>query len=159
MLKAPKKKNEVVVGKESSAMSKSKNKLKKLARKREEEREKMRDDGVVEISMDEVLILPEGAGAPSAAEAKALGTDRETSKAGGMLGASIVPGGEDEDDDAMVEIEEQELALEMKVKGSTRENGGVRAFQQRDLVALAFAGDNVVQVTRFAFLPFSISQR
>ena len=144
MLKAPKKKNEVVVGKESSVMSKSKNKLKKLARKREEEREKMKDDGVVEISMDEVLTLPEGGGAPSAAEAGAPGTNKGTSKTGG----SSVPAGEDdEDDEAISEVEQQELALEMKVKGSTRENGGVRAFQQRDLVALAFAGDNVVQVT------------
>ena len=40
---------------------------------------------------------------------------------------------DDEDDDSSVEV-------------GTQEANGIKAFEQRDLVAVAFAGDNVVQV-------------
>ena len=50
----------------------------------------------------------------------------------------------DEDEsDSNSEVEVQERALTLKGKG--KENG-IKAFEQRDLIALAFAGDNVVQV-------------
>jgi U3 small nucleolar RNA-associated protein 14 len=45
------------------------------------------------------------------------------------------------DSDVDSEIEAQEQQIKAKGKGQ-----GVKAFEQRDLVALAFAGDNVVQV-------------
>ena len=59
-IKLTKKTNEVVVQKESKALDKSKNKLKKKARKREEvvHDEIAKEDGVVEISLDNVLTLP-----------------------------------------------------------------------------------------------------
>ncbi|KAJ8688838.1 hypothetical protein PTI98_013583 [Pleurotus ostreatus] len=48
----------------------------------------------------------------------------------------------DDDSDANSEVEEQEKMISAKQNGG--KNGQI-AFQQRDLVALAFAGDNVVQ--------------
>lgn len=47
----------------------------------------------------------------------------------------------DDDDEVHSEVEEQER-LEAKGKGRAK---GVKAFEQRELVARAFAGDNVVQ--------------
>lgn len=52
---------------------------------------------------------------------------------------------DDSDSDANSELEEQELAAAAKGKRKGKANG-VKALEQRDLVALAFAGDNVVQV-------------
>ncbi|KAG6901574.1 hypothetical protein C0995_010342 [Termitomyces sp. Mi166 len=46
-----------------------------------------------------------------------------------------------DDDDGNSEVEAQEKALELKGKGKAKLP---QAFEQRDLVALAFAGDNVV---------------
>ncbi|KAJ7638698.1 Utp14-domain-containing protein [Roridomyces roridus] len=48
----------------------------------------------------------------------------------------------DEDDDADSEVDAQEQALKTQAKGKKAD---VKAFEQRDLVALAFAGDNVVR--------------
>ena len=50
------------------------------------------------------------------------------------------------------EIEAQEMDLNQKGKGKSK---GVKAFEQRELVARAFAGDNVVQVyfASYIFLP------
>jgi U3 small nucleolar RNA-associated protein 14 len=90
--KAPRKKNEVVVDKNSSTVDKSKHKLNK--------------------------------------QSKALSSNT----------AVEAPS---DDSDAHSEIEEQEKALSQKGKGKSK---GVKAFEQRDLVARAFAGDNVVQV-------------
>ncbi|TFK39375.1 Utp14 protein-domain-containing protein [Crucibulum laeve] len=132
-IKAPKKSNEVVVGKDSKAAEKSKNKLKKEARKREEVREKAKDDAAVEISMDTVLSVP----GPSS-------SSRQKDK----KGEAKQPVQDAEDDsDANSEVEAQEKALDAKGKGKGKGKGkakGPRAFEQRDLVALAFAGDNVV---------------
>ena len=44
--------------KDCKASDKSKNKLKEQARKREEEREIAKENGVVEISLDKILTLP-----------------------------------------------------------------------------------------------------
>ncbi|KAJ7252701.1 Utp14 protein-domain-containing protein [Mycena haematopus] len=52
--------------------------------------------------------------------------------------------GDDEDDDANSEVDAQEQALQLKKQGKAGK-AGVKAFEQRDLVALAFAGDNVVR--------------
>lgn len=127
-VKAPRKKNELVVGKDSSASTKSKNKLKKMAKKREEEKEKKQDDAVVEISADNVLNL-DGASSQPAVKKTA--------------GRQALASGADDDDDTHSEIEAQEKALDLKGKGRAK---GPKAFEQRDLVALAFAGDNVVHV-------------
>ncbi|KDQ62895.1 hypothetical protein JAAARDRAFT_202438 [Jaapia argillacea MUCL 33604] len=124
---APRKKNEVVVAKESASVDKSKNKLRKRMKKREEEKEKAKEDALVEISMDDVLVIDKPGASTSTTESekkKAQEPRRE--------------GSEDENGDS--EVEEQEKALERKGK-----KGGVKPFEQRDLVARAFAGDNVVQ--------------
>lgn len=121
------KKNSVVVGKDSNALDKAKHKLKKQVGKGREEREKAMDDATVEISMNNVLVLP-------------------SANAGSTLKASKIKanGGDAEEDgsDAASEIEAQEMALLEKKKGPN----GLKVLEQRDLVALAFAGDNVVQV-------------
>ena len=133
------KRNEVRVHKDANALTKSSNKLKKQTEKHQEERERVRDDAVLEIDVDNVLTIPEPP-APSAPEKK--------SKRRGKKGASKASSGptstahdEGDESDVPSEIEDQERAVEGK-KGSK----GVQAFQQRELVALAFAGDNVVQV-------------
>ena len=122
--KVSKKVNAVVVGKDSKAADKSKNKLKKQASKREEQREKEKDDAVVEISMDHVLTLASS-----------------IKPSGPKVTATPAADSADDSDDSEIEAQESALDLKGKVNGS-----GLKAFEQRDLVALAFAGDNVVQV-------------
>ncbi|KAF8817622.1 small-subunit processome [Phlegmacium glaucopus] len=130
IVKTNKKANEVVVQKGSEALDKSKNKLKKRARKREEEREKVRGDEFVEVSLDHVLTLPTGPSGSSPSE--------PVGKTGQQ--PPIVHADEDESD-GNSEVEAQE---NVTLKGNGKVNG-IKAFAQRDLVALAFAGDNIVQ--------------
>ena len=135
-VKLTKKTNEAVVQKDSKALDKSKNKLKKHARKREEEREIAKEDGVVEISLDQVLTLPSAPSSSSPSEPVGK-TDQKASQP-----APVVQVDESESD-SNSEVEAQEAALTLKGK---RKASGIKAFEQRDLVAVAFAGDNVVQV-------------
>ncbi|TFK56541.1 Utp14-domain-containing protein [Heliocybe sulcata] len=125
--KGPRRKNEIVVSKGSSSIEKSRHKVRKETLKQTDVKEQVQDDAVVEISMDDVLTLT-GAG-PSKKPSGSLRAPEQDAAA--------------DDSDANSEIEEQEKALERKAIG--RKNKGARAFEQRDLVALAFAGDNVVQ--------------
>ena len=126
------KKNEAIVHKDSSVLAKSANKLKKQRAKGETER--ARDDAVLEIDVDNVLTIPDPHAIGSSAQNNAKGTRRQSS-----------PGADrpanDSDSDVNSEIEEQEKLETRDVNAK-----GVKAFQQRDLVALAFAGDNVVEV-------------
>jgi U3 small nucleolar RNA-associated protein 14 len=138
-MKAPRKKNEILLSKESTALTKSKNKLKKQVKKREDEKEKTKDDAVVEISMDNVLSLGGEASAPTPAT-KSAQEKATTSRKGSMTDGATA----DDDSDVNSEVEAQEIALDMKGKAKTK---GLKAFEQRDLVALAFAGDNVVHVS------------
>ncbi|KAF9478917.1 Utp14-domain-containing protein [Pholiota conissans] len=136
--KPAKKANEVMVGKDSKPAEKAKNKLKKVAQKKVEERERAKDDAVVDISLDDVL------GSTSASAALRIsGTQSE--KKGNKVAVQLSSAGanqlEDSDDDN-IELKAQEQALMAKGKGKAN---GVKAFEQRDLVALAFAGDNVVR--------------
>ncbi|KAG7088812.1 hypothetical protein E1B28_012772 [Marasmius oreades] len=117
--KAPRKKNEVVVEKDSSVMSKSKNKLKKQAKKAEIDKAKAKDDAVVEIQTDTIL------SATAKGKAKAPSSAEEG----------------DDDSDVNSEVDAQEAALLKKGK----KGKGPTAFEQRDLVARAFAGDSVVK--------------
>lgn len=128
-------------------MIKSKNKLKKLARKRGEEKEKAVDDAVVEISMDNVLTL-NGKSTSDASQTSATPGPKRSlagSSKGKLSRASLAVAHEDmnDDDDTNSETEAQEKALELKGKSKAKLP---QAFEQRDLVALAFAGDNVVHV-------------
>lgn len=144
-IKAPRKANEIVVGKDSKALDKSKNKLKKKAQKREEEREKAKEDAVLEISMDNVLTLSSiPVSSVSSNPTPVPKKEKKQKKKEALNNGGVATGGNDDDSDANSEVEAQEMALELKDKGKAN---GVKAFQQRDLVALAFAGDNVVQVS------------
>lgn len=139
-IKAPKKNNEIVVGKDSTAMTKWKNKLKKIARKRGDEKAKTIDDAVVEISADKVLMLPSPKTSPVTSTNKPAAPVKKASRPP-STSVDHPGGGDDDDDDVHSEVEEQEKALSNKGKAVRH------AFEQRDLVALAFAGDNVVHVS------------
>ena len=137
--KVSKKANEVVVSKDSKAADKSKNKLKKAALRKGGEQEKAKDDTVLEISLDTVL---------ASSSTTVLSSSKAPLKAnltsGKAAGMNLTLDEDDSDDsDANLEIEAQEKALDLKGKGRAN---GIKAFEQRDLVALAFAGDNVVSV-------------
>ena len=145
-------KNEVVVSKDSKAAEKSKNKLRKLASKRGEEKGKAKDDATLVIETGKVLILSNSvtvSGKKNSSKSCVSVTPRsgERTKRQSKTETKVETKGvttEDAgdiggDSDTNSEIEAQERALEAKSRG-------VKAFQQRDLVALAFAGDNVVQV-------------
>jgi U3 small nucleolar RNA-associated protein 14 len=122
------KRKEIVISKDSSARDKSKHKLRKQVLKTGEEQEKARTDAELEISVDNVLL-------PAVASASAKGKGKTKKSAA----PDAVDNKNDEHDS---EVEFQEQLLQRKVKKSG-------AFQQRDLVAAAFAGDNVVQVSHF----------
>lgn len=124
------KKQEVAVSKNSATAEKSKNKLRKKAQKQQEERLKAKEDAAVDISMANVMTLGSSSSAgPS--QPKAKPANGKTSQHD-----------DDDDSDANSEVEEQERVLDRKRK---RKANGVKAFEQRDLVARAFAGDNVVR--------------
>ncbi|KAH8991945.1 Utp14-domain-containing protein [Lactarius akahatsu] len=110
------KKNEVAVSKGSDSVAKAKNKLRKRQRETEDEVAKARDDAVLEITPADLLL----ASSQSSRRTRARTSDSNS----------------DEDD----EVEEQEERL--KRKGAGRK---YNAFEQKDLVTMAFAGDNVVE--------------
>ncbi|KAG1747704.1 Utp14 protein-domain-containing protein [Suillus lakei] len=116
------KRSEVLVQKGSDALAKSTNKLKKRVTKAGEEQERIRDDAVLEIDASN-------------------GKEKEKPK-NDSVAVQISPADAD-DSDGHSEVEEQEHVLEKKRQGS--KGKGVTAFKQRELVSLAFAGDNVVQ--------------
>ncbi|KAH9049529.1 Utp14-domain-containing protein [Lactarius hengduanensis] len=110
------KKSEVAVSKGSDSVAKAKNKLRKRQRETEDEVAKARDDAVLEITPADLLLAP--------------------SQGSRRTRAGTSDSNSDEDD----EVEEQEERL--KRKGAGRK---YNAFEQRDLVTMAFAGDNVVE--------------
>ena len=111
------KKNEVAVSKDSTSAVKAKNKLRKKQRETKDEVAKLQDDGVLEISPADVLVAS-------------------------FKGHKQVQPAEDSSD-GDDEVEEQEEKLKQKGKNPGRT---LHAFQQRELVTRAFAGDNVVEV-------------
>ncbi|KAI0652546.1 Utp14 protein-domain-containing protein [Trametes meyenii] len=130
-------KHEIAISRESAAAEKSKNKLRKRVKKRLEEKEKAQEDAAVDISLSTVMTL-DGGDKPAASkigQSSKLGPASEGK-------ARAAQASDDSDSDANSEVEEQERALARKGKGK---GNGLKAFEQRDLVALAFAGDNVVQ--------------
>ncbi|KAI0354648.1 Utp14-domain-containing protein [Trametes cingulata] len=134
-------KHEIAISKESAAAEKSKNKLRKRVQKRLEEKEKAQEDAAVDISLTTVITLADGNEAgPSKAGQSSKATPKSASAAKGK--ARATESDDDSDSEANSEVEEQEKAHARKGKGKAN---GVKAFEQRDLVALAFAGDNVVQ--------------
>lgn len=140
--KVVKKINEVVVSKDSKGLDKSKHKLKKQAQKREEAREKAQDDATVDISLDATLA---STSKPASRSSSVQPTPKAKSTTSEKKAAVQDISESDDSDDDNVEIDAQEHALIAKNKGKAA--NGIKAFEQRDLVALAFAGDNVVQVS------------
>ncbi|KAF7356690.1 Utp14-domain-containing protein [Mycena venus] len=118
--KAPRAKNDIVVSKDSKAMDKARHKLAKSEKKLDKTAVAVaRDDEIVEIEMDKIL----GAGEP-----------REQKGSKAQSQNTAVDDGDDEDVNS--EVDAQEQALQLKKKGKAGK-GGVQAFEQRDLVALA----------------------
>ncbi|THH10407.1 hypothetical protein EW145_g1352 [Phellinidium pouzarii] len=119
--------------------------LQKQLKKGAEERERETDDAVVEISAADVLVLNDPKktvdstsivtavnGAINDDDKKNKKEKKKPKKEKGKESLHT-----DEDVDVNSEVEEQETAL---TKGEK-----VKAFEQRELVARAFAGDNVVR--------------
>jgi U3 small nucleolar RNA-associated protein 14 len=111
------KKNDIAVSKESTNAVKAKNKLRKRQRETKGEMAKNQDDGVLEISPTDLLV------------ASSKGSRQAE------------PGSYSSDGDTEVEEQEDRLKRRGKIAGGTK-----HAFEQRELVARAFAGDNVIQV-------------
>ena len=147
------KRNEVCVHKDADALTKSLNKLKKQTGKHADERERARDDAVLEIDANNVLTIPEPP-APSVSGKKNKAKTRQGVAKASAGPSSTAQDARADDSDVPSEVEEQERAAEGKSAGK-----GVQAFQQRDLVALAFAGDNVVQVRESRSLSLQVLTR
>ncbi|KAH0837758.1 Utp14 protein-domain-containing protein [Lanmaoa asiatica] len=125
---------------DADTLTKSSNKLKRQTEKHEDERERARDDAVLEIDANNVLTIPEPP-VPVASGKKRKGKARAREDVAKASAGPTNPAHDEGDgSDVPSEVEEQERAVEEKNAGK-----GVQAFKQRDLVALAFAGDNVVQ--------------
>ncbi|KAL5535897.1 hypothetical protein ACEPAF_3991 [Sanghuangporus sanghuang] len=146
-MKVTRRKNELVVGRNVTRERKSEILMQKKKSKGTEEREIERDDAVVEISTDEVLLLRStdevaektGSCGPShpANEIAQEGNKRKDKKKDRKDKAKAERQPEDDDSEGNSELEEQEAALKKGKKITT--------FEQRELVARAFAGDNVIR--------------
>ena len=125
------------MGKSSGLAEKSKNRLRKHQDKHTTEREKAKDDAVVEISVNTILNLQ-----------REESEHANTPPVSGAEVSALADADSDEDSGANSEVEEQEQRLteKRKGKGKAKARGAVKPFAQRDLVSLAFAGDKVVQV-------------
>ncbi|KAG2107854.1 Utp14 protein-domain-containing protein, partial [Suillus cothurnatus] len=135
------KRSEVLVQKGSDALAKSTNKLKKRIAKGGEEKERIRDDAVLEIDANNVLTSSTPGVINTKHKLKGTGKGKEKSM-DDSIAVHISPADAD-DSDGHSEVDEQERTLERKRQGG--KGKGVAAFKQRELVSLAFAGDNVVQ--------------
>lgn len=122
------------IGKESGTADKSRNKLRKRAQKRQEEKEKGREDAVVDVEMGDVMTL-----------GKKDAKSKPKREGGKEKALHKLEGDDDEDGESEVEAQEDALQHQGKSKGKGK-GKDVQAFQQRELVARAFAGDNVVRV-------------
>ncbi|KAF8310820.1 Utp14-domain-containing protein [Clavulina sp. PMI_390] len=127
--KLSRKRNETLVSKDSGADAKSQAALKKQLARSQDALDREADDALVEIDVDvEAGFIPAPAEPEPAPKANA-----GKSKAKGKKKATVVDGAYQDSDDEMDE--------DAPAQGSN----GVKAFKQRDLVALAFAGDNVIE--------------
>lgn len=137
--KIAKRRNELLIGKDATRIQKSADALHKRMQKTEEERERQNDDVIVEITLDDTLKISgnDNTRANPLANGTALDKKKKKKSKKKDAGRNIEPS-EVNETDVDSEIEEQEAAL--------RKGGKVKAFEQRELVARAFAGDNVVQV-------------
>jgi U3 small nucleolar RNA-associated protein 14 len=139
-----KKKHEVTVYKTSSEADKSKNKLRKRSKKRGEEKEKTKSDSAVNIEMSNVMTLEKGILSTAGATIDSLNFKHKTAR----IETTACEG---DDSDVHSEAEAQEV-LASSCKGKGRQSNNIQALQQRELIARAFAGDNVVQVWLLPFI-------
>ncbi|KAI0307649.1 small-subunit processome [Multifurca ochricompacta] len=109
-------KSEVAISKESSSVIKAKNKLRKRRREIKDEVAKIQDDAALEISPGDLLV--------------ALSKISQQAASG------------DCSSDGIAEVEEPVERFKRKVKASSRP---YNESEQRELVSMAFAGDNVVE--------------
>jgi U3 small nucleolar RNA-associated protein 14 len=107
----------------SSLTLKSKAALKKQLARTKDALSREADDAVVEISLDKAMTIDHAKQKPMK---KSKQEGKEKTKEANPVVDPAFRNSDDEGDDA--------------------EGEGVEAFEQRDLVALAFAGDNVVEV-------------
>lgn len=125
--------------------------MQKHMKKGLEEREIERDDAVVEIATDDVLVLQDAkevmkktdTGGPSSAPDGTLKDGKKKKNKKRMERRNQNKTEEQQEDDESEgnsEVEEQEASLKKGKK--------ITAFEQRELVARAFAGDNVVRVSK-----------
>lgn len=142
------KRSEVLVQKGSDALAKSTNKLKKRIAKGGEEQERIRDDAVLEIDASNVLAVLEPTSTSAIINTK-QGTGKGQKKPKNDSVAMQISSADADDSDGHSEVNEQEHTLERKRQGG--KGRGVTSFKQRELVSLAFAGDNVVQVRKLSF--------
>lgn len=133
----------MVVSKTSGSVDKSRHKLRKNVQKQAEEKKKAREDATVEISLSNGLSAPAKSGRITASSPFKTDGPKKSVPSDNTPAVSQETHGHDSESEADSEIEQQEQLLDRKGKGRAN---GIKAFQQRDLVALAFAGDNVVQV-------------
>ncbi|KIY51181.1 Utp14-domain-containing protein [Fistulina hepatica ATCC 64428] len=131
-------KNEVLVSKNSTRAAKVENKLKKQAGARKATT--AAKDAEIEIDVTNVLRLDPVPTAETQSKKKKALRKRKQAKANEVAADGAA---HDDQSDENSELEEQEAMLEAKGKGKAKFNAN--AFQQRDLVAMAFAGDNVVR--------------
>ncbi|KAF7308247.1 UTP14-domain-containing protein [Mycena chlorophos] len=128
--KQSKKKNTVLVSKDSGAADRAGYKLGKAEEKKKKELgEGGQADEDVEVDLSRVLGDGDEAPGPTKKQKK-----KEKRKA-------PLQEPRDDDEDENSEVEAQEAMLAAKGKGKAKEG----AFEQRELVARAFAGDNVVR--------------
>ncbi|KAK4702289.1 U3 small nucleolar RNA-associated protein 14, partial [Phenoliferia sp. Uapishka_3] len=126
--KVSRKMNKATVGKDSRDASRSAAKVDRHKSKLSDAREAEKDDAQVEIDPEVVLAL---ANAPSAPQ---LTTGARMTSGGGKKVSAVAVRGDD-DDSSDEDDEEQHDA---------QRGRGPAAFKQRELVAKAFAGDDVV---------------
>jgi U3 small nucleolar RNA-associated protein 14 len=119
------------VKKTSAASDKSRNRLHKHRQNLEGEKFNAREDAAVDVSITEVLHLDK---AP---------INRVSNSTHSVTKKEQVNDEDDSDRNSEAEDQEDSLARKKKMKPKDRQ---IKAFAQRDLVALAFAGDKVVQV-------------
>lgn len=126
--KLSRRKNEALVSKDSAADAKSQASLKKRLALSADAQAREADDAVVEISLDDAVSIPAKAmPAPTSTTTKAKKAQNSASQASAVVDPALRDS-DDEGDD-----------VEVGERGDT-------SFKQKDLVALAFAGDNVVEV-------------
>lgn len=134
------KKNNQSVTKESGSSDKAASKLQKLQGRSKEAIKKAQADASVDIDVEYILSnnVASSPAPPTSPATKAERQNRETapppsSAKGNRLANGTGGGSEDDSDD------DEDALPEAVVRGQ-----GPNAFKQRDLVARAFAGDNVV---------------